>query len=213
METPAPVVEEAKPPDTPKTFPLTVDGKQFDVSGQDLIELAQQGAQTILDKQKAPEPAVEEKPLEELTINDVQDQLKKSNQEFQDYKAGQEKASALHEFKSDLDTSIGASDLMKEYPELIDNVKLEVAARMSNNANLKVSEAVRVALDGKLKLIEKINARKNHATTKVKSILNQVENATGGIANMEAGKPLTRDYVTSGKSQRDIADALRELLE
>lgn len=175
--------------------------------------MAQAGGQHLLEKQKTPEPEPEPENTDGPTLESLQKEIAINNEKFKTLKETSERRETLHKFKTDLDSALGQSDLLKEYPSIIDGVKNEVIAKMHADTRLNVAGAVKIVLNDRTKFMEEVSSKQNHANTKVSSILNQVQQATGGVANMEAEKPLTAEHMKSGKSKDDVLGFLLQQKE
>lgn len=215
-ETDSPPVDEAKqesPKETeqPKYYDLTTsDGQVRQFTGQEMVELAKMGADTVLAKQKEPEEKKEEIIKEEPDASAKVDAL---NDKFNKWEQDQKQKEVLENYKQDLDVALDKSELLKQYPRMRRGAKILAIAEISQNHNLSIEKAVEKVMNNKLEEVKEIDEKKKHATGKVRAAVEQVQRGGGGLATMESEKPLTAEYVKTGKSKRDIQTLLEAALE
>lgn len=174
-----------------------------------MVQLARLGADSVLEKQKEPEKK-EEEVVEEETIEQKHDKL---NQEFLDYKKDQEQKNQIEIFKQNFNTAFNKAEIFKQFPISEKNAKILVAAAISRDHSLSIDKAVEQVAKEKLEEVKEIQAQNKHATNKVRAAVEQVQRGGGGLAALESDKPLTAEYVKSGKAKLDIEACLAAALE
>jgi len=199
-------------PETPPTAEVkyidiqSLSGKEHKVTSTEIYQLAQLGLQQIEEKDSPTEVK------EESVPDTLEEKHEALNKQFQELKTERDNDRVLIQTKTILDREVVKYDLVTDYPELVDSIKISALATQQLNPRISLIEAVKLAVADRQKFMVSVQERdKQRAldTTKVSNAMSGVARGGGGLPNIDKDKKFTPEDVKSGATQK----ILQELLE
>ena len=213
-------IEQEKPSNKTIKIP-SFSGKEYDLSKEQLVEVARYGLTTLEKETTEPEEKEEEKEEKEedkLDENDYIGQLKLLNKRIEELQKDREKDKEERKKEKQADKEmrdqqalLNALDTESEkYEELRKDKDLKalihkaVYAEIIGGNKNSVADIYKQETDKLFKYLPKKEDNPKYADTKIAAMLQQITRGGSGIPNIDAEKKFTPEDVKSGKSKEAL---------
>lgn len=185
------------------------DGNAYNVTPQELMQLAQHGLNKLTVKDESEPVKDEPEPDDTSRIQGLEDKIKTMEQTFV---IREQEAQYNHI----MNQTVAKFDITKDNEKLSKLLKINALAQVQQNPRLNLAEVLTNNVKDMMDMMNNIseeNKKKIESNLKVERSLSGLVRGGGGLPNIDRSKPLTAKELKNGTSRKLLTTMLARALE